>query len=84
MKAHNDSKSEEGINCHITGYCGHPGIVGFIKNYSNAFSIFYCLDIPVGTYNFLKGDAILMVILKYHIQIKMLITAKMALDLTRK
>ena len=85
MKAHNDTKSEEGINCNLnTDYCGHTGLVGFVKHYSNFWSIFCCFIIPFVTYNLLKGDTIFMTFiltvkyLEYHIQTKMLVTAYMA------
>jgi hypothetical protein len=84
MRHHNKENSPDSLNKKFSGRGGHSGVVGFVHNYSNFFSIFYCFDIPIGTYNYLIQDPVLLVILKYHIQIKMLFTAKMALDLTRK
>jgi hypothetical protein len=65
MKFHNaESKN---LNLHFSGFAGHSGLVGFVHYFSNALSIFYCFDVPVGTYNFIINDPILLIILKYHI-----------------
>jgi len=67
MKHHNATTAPENLNKHFSGWGGHSGMVGFVHNYANAFSIFYCLDIPLGTYNYLIQDPVLLLILRYHI-----------------
>ena len=43
------------------------GLYGLIKCYSSWITVFYCIDIPIGSYNFLIDDPVLKVILKWHI-----------------
>lgn len=54
------------------------GLVWFFKKYQRYFDIFYMVDIPVGSYQFINEDPTVRIILKYHIQIKLALMYVMA------
>ena len=55
----------------------------FLKKHQTKFAIFYCLDIPIGSYQFYNNDPGVMLVLKYHIGIKLLISAHMIMVVSK-
>lgn len=75
-------KSKE-LNQLTNGYIDQPGLAGFFKKYTNYISLFYCVDIPLGSLKVMDKDPVVISIQKYHIQVKMLISVATAFMLSK-
>jgi hypothetical protein len=88
LQDHNEAFSKDvvsAVNHDFSVSCENKrGLGGFLMRRQRRLDFFYCFDIPVGTHAFLNSDWKVLLVMRWQMQIKILMASIIAMQASKK